>query len=152
MTEMAEAPEQEELGIVGADLTEDTSGLLEDAGMGDPNQSEAPQEGFDPYNVNWATVREEEVPEEWKPQLRTMRNIYGMVNKTNMDLRDTQKQMEDVTSQYSNALGATQQINQAQNPTPQNQDPNAQAQGSPSVLENFGFTPGNNGYDEAVVV
>ena len=152
MTEMAEAPEQEELGIVGSDLTEDTSGLLEDAGMGDPTQSEAPQEGFDPYNVNWSTVREEEVPEEWKPQLRTMRNIYGMVNKTNMDMRDTQKQMEDVTAQYSNALGATQQINQAQNPNAQNQDPNAQAQASPSVLENFGFTPGNNGYDEAVVV
>ena len=32
MTEMAEAPEQEELGIVGSDLTEDTSGLLEDVG------------------------------------------------------------------------------------------------------------------------
>ena len=152
MTEMAEAPEQEELGIVGSDLTEDTSGLLEDAGMGESTQSEAPQEGFDPYTVNWSTVREEEVPEEWKPQLRTMRNIYGMVNKTNMDMRDTQKQMEDVTSQYSNALGAPQQINQAQNPDAQNQDPNAQAQASPSVLENFGFTPGNNGYDEAVVV
>ena len=150
MTEMAEAPEQEELGVVGADLTEDTSGLLGDEGTGDSFPSEAPQEGFDPYNVNWSTVREEEVPEEWKPQLRTMRNIYGMVNKTNMDMRDTQKQMEDVTSQYSNALGATQQINQAQNPNAQNQDPNAQAQGSPSVLENFGFTPGNNGYDEAV--
>ena len=51
MSEMAEAPEQEDLGVVGTDLTEDTSGLLEDAGMGDPTQSEAPQEGFDPYNV-----------------------------------------------------------------------------------------------------
>ena len=100
MSEMTDAPEQEELGIVGNDLTEDTSGLLEDSPDAMPAQSEASQE-FDPHSVNWSTVREEEVPDEWKPQLRTMRNIYGMVNKTNMDLRDTQKQMEDVTQQYN---------------------------------------------------
>ena len=157
MSEMTDAPEQEELGIVGNDLTEDTSGLLEDSPDAMPAQSEASQE-FDPHSVNWSTVREEEVPDEWKPQLRTMRNIYGMVNKTNMDLRDTQKQMEDVTQQYNNALSASQQINNTQNGTPQNGTPqNAQpAQQpqttSPSVLEQFGFAPGQNGYDEAVVV
>ena len=156
MSEVTNAPEQEELGIVGNDLTEDTSGLLEDEVVPMALQSEA-TEGFDPYTVNWSTVREEEVPDEWKPQLRTMRNIYGMVNKTNMDLRDTQKQMEEVTSQYSNALNATQQINQTQNPTqnqtpPQDGQPAQQQATQSSVLEHFGFNPGSNGYDEAVVV
>ena len=152
MSEVTNAPEQEELGIVGGDLTEDTSGLLEDSPDAMPAQSEASQE-FDPHSVNWSTVREEEVPDEWKPQLRTMRNIYGKVNKTNMDLRDTQKQMEDVTQQYTNALNASQQINNAQNGTPQNAQPAQQPQTtSPSVLEQFGFAPGQNGYDEAVVV
>ena len=152
MSEVTNAPEQEELGIVVGDLTEDTSGLLEDSPDAMPAQSEASQE-FDPHSVNWSTVREEEVPDEWKPQLRTMRNIYGMVNKTNMDLRDTQKQMEDVTQQYTNALNASQQINNAQNGTPQNAQPAQQPQTtSPSVLEQFGFAPWLNGYDEAVVV
>mgnify|MGYP003110947806 CR=1 FL=1 len=152
MSEMANVPEQEELGIVGNDLTEDTSGLLEDVADPMPAQSGATQE-FDPHSVNWSTVREEEVPDEWKPQLRTMRNIYGMVNKTNMDLRDTQKQMEDVTQQYTNALNATQQINQTQTNVPQDAQTAQQSQtAQPSVLEQFGFTPGQNGYDEAVVV
>jgi len=147
MSEMTDAPEQEELGVVGNDLTEDTSGLLEDSPDAMPSQSAASQE-FDPHSVNWSTVREEEVPDEWKPQLRTMRNIYGMVNKTNMDLRDTQKQMEDVTQQYNNALSASQQINNTQNAQPAQQSQTT----SPSVLEQFGFAPGQNGYDEAVVV
>jgi len=152
MSEVTNAPEQDELGVVGNDLTEDTSGLLADESIPMAPQSEA-TEGFDPYTVNWSTVREEEVPAEWKPQLRTMRNIYGMVNKTNMDLRDTQKQMEEVTSQYSNALNATQQINQTQNPTPpQDGQPAQQQTPQSSVLEHFGFNPGSNGYDEAVVV
>ena len=153
MSEVTNALEPEELGVVGEDLTEDTSGLLEDEAAPMPQQSGVSEE-FDPHSVNWSTVREDEVPDEWKPQLRTMRNIYGMVNKTNMDLRDTQKQMEDVTQQYTNALNATQQINQAQNPTPQQEGQPAQQQQTPqsSVLEHFGFSPGSNGYDEAVVV
>ena len=153
MSEVTNALEPEELGIVGEDLTEDTSGLLEDEAAPMPQQSGVSEE-FDPHSVNWSTVREDEVPDEWKPQLRTMRNIYGMVNKTNMDLRDTQKQMEEVTQQYTNALNATQQINQAQNPTPQQEGQPAQQQQTPqsSVLEHFGFSPGSNGYDEAVVV
>ena len=152
MSEVTNALEPEELGIVGEDLTEDTSGLLEDEAAPMPQQSGVSEE-FDPHSVNWSTVREEEVPDEWKPQLRTMRNIYGMVNKTNMDLRDTQKQMEEVTQQYTNALNATQQINQAQNPTPQQEGQPAQQQTpQSSVLEHFGFSPGSNGYDEAVVV
>tara|TARA_R100001594_G_scaffold52267_1_gene85811 strand:- start:694 stop:1584 length:891 start_codon:yes stop_codon:yes gene_type:complete len=152
MSEVTNALEPEELGVVGEDLTEDTSGLLEDEAAPMPQQSGVSEE-FDPHSVNWSTVREEEVPDEWKPQLRTMRNIYGMVNKTNMDLRDTQKQMEDVTQQYTNALNATQQINQAQNPTPQQEGQPAQQQTpQSSVLEHFGFSPGSNGYDEAVVV
>ena len=153
MSEVTNALEPEELGIVGEDLTEDTSGLLEDEAAPMPQQSGVSEE-FDPHSVNWSTVREDEVPDEWKPQLRTMRNIYGMVNKTNMDLRDTQKQMEEVTQQYTNALNATQQINQAQNPTPQQEGQPAQQQQTPqsSVLEHFGFSPGANGYDEAVVV
>jgi len=152
MSEVTNALEPEELGVVGEDLTEDTSGLLEDEAAPMPQQSGVSEE-FDPHSVNWSTVREEEVPDEWKPQLRTMRNIYGMVNKTNMDLRDTQKQMEEVTQQYTNALNATQQINQAQNPTPQQEGQPAQQQTpQSSVLEHFGFSPGSNGYDEAVVV
>ena len=153
MSEVTNALEPEELGVVGEDLTEDTSGLLEDEAAPMPQQSGVSEE-FDPHSVNWSTVREDEVPDEWKPQLRTMRNIYGMVNKTNMDLRDTQKQMEEVTQQYTNALNATQQINQAQNPTPQQEGQPAQQQQTPqsSVLEHFGFSPGSNGYDEAVVV
>ena len=152
MSEVTNAPEPEELGVVGEDLTEDTSGLLEDEAAPMSQQSGVSEE-FDPHSVNWSTVREEEVPDEWKPQLRTMRNIYGMVNKTNMDLRDTQKQMEDVTQQYSNAINATQQINQTQNPTPQQEGQPAQQQTpQSSVLEHFGFSPGSNGYDEAVVV
>ena len=152
MSEVTNALEPEELGIVGEDLTEDTSGLLEDEAAPMPQQSGVSEE-FDPHSVNWSTVREDEVPDEWKPQLRTMRNIYGMVNKTNMDLRDTQKQMEEVTQQYTNALNATQQINQAQNPTPQQEGQPAQQQTpQSSVLEHFGFSPGSNGYDEAVVV
>ena len=152
MSEVTNALEPEELGVVGEDLTEDTSGLLEDEAAPMPQQSGVSEE-FDPHSVNWSTVREDEVPDEWKPQLRTMRNIYGMVNKTNMDLRDTQKQMEEVTQQYTNALNATQQINQAQNPTPQQEGQPAQQQTpQSSVLEHFGFSPGSNGYDEAVVV
>ena len=152
MSEVTNALEPEELGVVGEDLTEDTSGLLGDEAAPMPQQSGVSEE-FDPHSVNWSTVREEEVPDEWKPQLRTMRNIYGMVNKTNMDLRDTQKQMEEVTQQYTNALNATQQINQAQNPTPQQEGQPAQQQTpQSSVLEHFGFSPGSNGYDEAVVV
>ena len=153
MSEVTNALEPEELGVVGEDLTEDTSGLLEDEAAPMPQQSGVSEE-FDPHSVNWSTVREDEVPDEWKPQLRTMRNIYGMVNKTNMDLRDTQKQMEEVTQQYTNALNATQQINQAQNPTPQQEGQPAQQRQTPqsSVLEHFGFSPGSNGYDEAVVV
>ena len=153
MSEVTNALEPEELGVVGEDLTEDTSGLLGDEAAPMPQQSGVSEE-FDPHSVNWSTVREDEVPDEWKPQLRTMRNIYGMVNKTNMDLRDTQKQMEEVTQQYTNALNATQQINQAQNPTPQQEGQPAQQQQTPqsSVLEHFGFSPGSNGYDEAVVV
>ena len=152
MSEVTNALEPEELGVVGEDLTEDTSGLLEDEAAPMSQQSGVSEE-FDPHSVNWSTVREEEVPDEWKPQLRTMRNIYGMVNKTNMDLRDTQKQMEEVTQQYTNALNATQQINQAQNPTPQREGQPAQQQTpQSSVLEHFGFSPGSNGYDEAVVV
>jgi len=156
MSEVTNALEPEEIGVVGEDLTEDTSGLLEDEAAPMFQQSGVSEE-FDPHSVNWSTIREEEVPDEWKPQLRTMRNIYGMVNKTNMDLRDTQKQMEDVTQQYSNAINATQQINQTQNPT---QNPTPQQEGQPalqqtpqsSVLEHFGFSPGSNGYDEAAVV
>ena len=152
MSEVTNALEPEELGVVGEDLTEDTSGLLGDEAAPMSQQSGVSEE-FDPHSVNWSTVREEEVPDEWKPQLRTMRNIYGMVNKTNMDLRDTQKQMEEVTQQYTNALNATQQINQAQNPTPQREGQPAQQQTpQSSVLEHFGFSPGSNGYDEAVVV
>ena len=152
MSEVTNALEPEELGVVGEDLTEDTSGLLEDEAAPMSQQSGV-SEAFDPHSVNWSTVREEEVPDEWKPQLRTMRNIYGMVNKTNMDLRDTQKQMEEVTQQYTNALNATQQINQAQNPTLQQEGQPAQQQTpQSSVLEHFGFSPGSNGYDEAVVV
>jgi small-conductance mechanosensitive channel len=152
MSEVTNALEPEELGVVGEDLTEDTSGLLEDEAAPMSQQSGVSEE-FDPHSVNWSTVREEEVPDEWKPQLRTMRNIYGMVNKTNMDLRDTQKQMEEVTQQYTNALNATQQINQAQNPTLQQEGQPAQQQTpQSSVLEHFGFSPGSNGYDEAVVV
>ncbi len=152
MSEVTNALEPEELGVVGEDLTEDTSGLLGDEAAPMPQQSGVSEE-FDPHSVNWSTVREDEVPDEWKPQLRTMRNIYGMVNKTNMDLRDTQKQMEEVTQQYTNALNATQQINQAQNPTPQQEGQPAQQQTpQSSVLEHFGFSPGSNGYDEAVVV
>ena len=152
MSEVTNALEPEELGVVGEDLTEDTSGLLGDEAAPMPQQSGVSEE-FDPHSVNWSTVREEEVPDEWKPQLRTMRNIYGMVNKTNIDLRDTQKQMEEVTQQYTNALNATQQINQAQNPTPQQEGQPAQQQTpQSSVLEHFGFSPGSNGYDEAVVV
>ena len=152
MSEVTNALEPEELGVVGEDLTEDTSGLLEDEAAPMPQQSGVSEE-FDPHSVNWSTVREDEVPDEWKPQLRTMRNIYGMVNKTNMDLRDTQKQMEEVTQQYTNALNATQQINQAQNPTPQQEGQPAQQQTpQSSVLEHIGFSPGSNGYDEAVVV
>ena len=99
---------------------------------------------FDPESVNWASVQPEEVPERFRYLIPQGRKLMSMVNKTNVELRsqlDNLKQAEEHYLTRIENLAQGQGQAQSQNP----------AQPQP-VIQQFGFEPGGDGYDDAMMV
>ena len=112
---------------------------------GQPAQAQPESDDFDPYSVNWNSIQEDQVPEQYRPLVGTARKIHGMVNQTNMDLRQREQELANEVARQREITAQLQQGGQA----PAEQTAQQQVE---SVLSELGIQEGAQGYAEAQVV
>ena len=106
------------------------------------NTAETP---FDPMNVDWITLRDDQVPEEYKPMLKTARMFQSQAdrarNEANQQVQQSNQAAEDLKTRMADL-----EVKYGPDPA---LDPTNQAN---NLIAQFGYQPGQDGYDEANVV
>lgn len=130
---------------LGDDLDQDFSPGAGTAESSQSVQTEEPKAEFDPMNADWIQLRDEEVPDEYKPLLKTARMFQSQTDRA----RNEAQTQAGASSQNAEALQArVTELEQRYGATPE-KDPLTI---SNELLGQFGYAPGADGYDEANVV
>ena len=138
--------EPEESGVLGADFGGEEPLDMGQVGQGSNAGSQVQNqnsEDFDPYSADWHALQPDQVPEQYRPLIQDARKIHSMVNKTNMELREQQRQLKDTQDQYIRMIEAMNRGGN-QESTPEQQQVAALAQ--------LGFHPESDGFQDAATV
>lgn len=146
----------EEVEDSGFDLGADLAGDFEaaegpssdDSAQPQPQpQTDQPQSTeFDPLAANWARLKDEDVPEQWRPLAKIGRTMNANHSAAMQEVRGLQSQLAQREQHYAQLIAQAQQAQR----TPQAaQNAIDQAQ---ALLGKYGYRPDGEGYAEAQVV
>ena len=134
----------------GASLGEDLDQDFTPGVVAAPPQNEETPEGtespeFDPMSVDWIKMKDDDVPEQYKPLLKTARMFQSQTDRARNELQ-AQAGQSDQAAQALQARVAELETKYGAAPV---EDPLTI---SNKLLGEFGYQPGAEGYDEANVV
>ena len=138
-----EAEVTDEGSSLGEDLDQDFSPGAGTTESSQSVQTEEPE--FDPMNVDWIQLRDDEVPDEYKPLLKTARMFQSQTDRA----RNDAQAQAGASSQTAEALQARVAELEQKYGDSTVKDPLTI---SNDLLGQFGYAPGADGYDEANVV
>lgn len=138
-----EAEVTDEGSSLGDDLDQDFSPGAGTAESSQSVQTEEPE--FDPMNVDWIQLRDDEVPDEYKPLLKTARMFQSQTDRA----RNDAQAQTGASNQTAEALQARVAELEQKYGDSTVKDPLTI---SNDLLGQFGYAPGADGYDEANVV
>lgn len=138
-----EAEVTDEGSSLGEDLDQDFSPGAGTTESSQSVQTEEPE--FDPMNVDWIQLRDDEVPDEYKPLLKTARMFQSQTDRA----RNDAQAQAGASNQTAEALQARVAELEQKYGDSTVKDPLTI---SNDLLGQFGYAPGADGYDEANVV
>ena len=138
-----EAEVTDEGSSLGDDLDQDFSPGAGTAESSQSVQTEEPE--FDPMTVDWIQLRDDEVPDEYKPLLKTARMFQSQTDRA----RNDAQAQTGASNQTAEALQARVAELEQKYGDSTVKDPLTI---SNDLLGQFGYAPGADGYDEANVV
>lgn len=138
-----EAEVTDEGSSLGDDLDQDFSPGAGTAESSQSVQTEEPE--FDPMTVDWIQLRDDEVPDEYKPLLKTARMFQSQTDRA----RNDAQVQTGASNQTAEALQARVAELEQKYGDSTVKDPLTI---SNDLLGQFGYAPGADGYDEANVV
>ena len=153
-SETEESGAVEDTGVsIGEDLVSDTftpgsaatasdQPVQEDASTED--SSGVPAE-FDPMDADWIKLRDDQVPDEYKPLLKTARMFQSQADRSRNEAQFQAQQAQQAAETMQQRLASLESQYGVQTPA----DPREQTN---NLLGQFGYAPGSAGYEEASTV